>query len=185
MLALLGLPYKTIDVDLVAGEHKSQAFLQKNTLGQVPVIDDNGLVLADSNAILVYLATQYGDAGAWTGNDAVEKAHIQRWLSIAAGEIVAGPCSARLVTVFNAPLDHEQAKSTAHALLEVMNATLENNDYLVLQRLTLADIAAYSYIAHAPEGGVGLTTYPNVEKWLKTIEATAGFVGMETSPRLA
>ncbi len=60
MLSLLGLPTELIFVDLMKGEHKTPEFLAINSFGQVPVIDDNGTVLADSNAILVYLAAKYG-----------------------------------------------------------------------------------------------------------------------------
>ncbi|MBN3790614.1 glutathione S-transferase, partial [Burkholderia sp. Ac-20353] len=105
-LSLLGVPFEIVDVDLGAGEQRKPAFLALNPLGQVPVIDDGGMVLADSNAILVYLAKRYGDAH-WLPDDPVGAAAVQRWLSLAAGPIAAGPCAARLVTVFGAPLDHE------------------------------------------------------------------------------
>jgi len=110
---------------------------------------------------------------------------VQRWLSIAAGEIASGPCAARLVTVFDVPLDHEAAKATAHKLLAMMDAHLDGRDWLALERPTLADIAGYSYIAHAPEGGVGLADYPHVRAWLERIEALPRFIGMARSPALA
>lgn len=185
MLALLGIPYETVDLDMANGAHRAPDYLAINPLGQVPAIDDNGLTLADSNAILVYLVERYGDPATWIGGDAVERAGVQRWLSIAAGEIASGPCAARLVTVFGASLDHEAAKAKGHALLAVMEAHLEGRDWLVADRPTLADIAGYSYIAHAPEGGVGLTPYPQVRAWLSRIEALPRFIGMARSPALA
>src|SRR5690606_16043756 len=152
MLALLEIPYATIDLDMKNGAHKAPEYLRISPLGQVPAIADNGVVLSDSNAILVYLADRYGDAPVWTGADPLEKALVQRWLSIAAGEIASGPCAARLVTLFGADLDHEAAKASAHALFSVMEAHLAHHDWLALPHPTLADIAGYSYIAHAPEG---------------------------------
>ncbi len=185
MLSLLGLPYRTVDLDMAAGAHKAPDYLAISPLGQVPAIDDDGVALSDSNAILVYLATRYGAALAWQGRDPVEAAEIQRWLSIAAGEIASGPCAARLVTLFDADLDHDAAVARSHALLSVMEAHLRGRDWLAAERVTLADIAGYSYVAHAPEGGVGLGAYPAIRAWLARVEALEGFVGMARSPALA
>ncbi|EGC98458.1 glutathione S-transferase domain-containing protein, partial [Burkholderia sp. TJI49] len=158
-LSLLGLPFETIDVDLAAGAQREPAFLALNPLGQVPVIDDGGIVLADSNAILVYLAKRYGDAH-WLPDDAAGAAAVQRWLSFAAGPIASGPAAARLVTVFGAALDHDAAKRTAAKLLDVIDRELAGKPFAAGARPTIADIAAYTYIAHAPEGGVSLDAYP-------------------------
>lgn len=183
MMSFLGIPYETVDLDMVNGAHKDPEYLKISPLGQVPSIDDNGTTLSDSNGILTYLVNRYGD-GEWTGKTPVEKAQIQRWLSIAAGEIASGPAAARLVTVFGASLDHASAKAKAHALFAVMNAELEGKTFLVGDRLTIADVAGYSYIAHAPEGGVSLAAYPNIRAWLARIEAQPNFVGMAKSPIL-
>ncbi|NRB57472.1 MAG: glutathione S-transferase [Salinicola sp.] len=185
MLALLEIPYENVDLDMANGAHRQPGYLKISPLGQVPAIEDNGITLSDSNAIITYLVERYGDPALWIGTAPLEKAQVQRWLSIAAGEIAAGPCAARLVTVFDAPLDHEAAKAKAHALLKMMNAHLEDRDWLAADRPTLADIAGYSYIAHAPEGGVGLADYPHVRTWLARIEALPRFVGMARSPALA
>lgn len=185
MMALLGVPYEPVDLDMANGAHKAPTYLKISPLGQVPAIDDNDIILSDSNAIILYLAERYGEAADWVGTSPVEKAEIQRWLSVAAGEIAAGPCAARLVTLFNAPFDHGAVKAKAHALFAVMDAHLERRDWLAADRPTLADISAYSYIAHAPEGGVALSPYPNIEAWLDRIESLPGFVGMASSPKLA
>ncbi|MDN3557501.1 glutathione S-transferase family protein [Halomonas maura] len=185
MLALLAIPYQTVDLDMAHGAHRAPDYLAISPLGQVPAIEDNGLTLADSNAILIYLAERYGDPATWIGSDPVEKAGVQRWLSIAAGEIASGPCAARLVSVFGAPLDHQAAKAKAHALFAVMDAHLEGRQWLAADRPTLADIAGYSYVAHAPEGGVSLAAYPQVRAWLSRIEALPRFIGMARSPALA
>ena len=178
LMSFLGLPYETVDLDMANGAHKAPDYLKISPFGQVPAIDDNGVTLSDSNGIIAYLADRYGESDTWTGQTPEEKAHVQRWLSVAAGEIASGPAAARLVTVFGAGLDHEAAKAKAHALFAVMDAALDGKTYLVGNRLTLADIAGYSYIAHAPEGGVSLEGYPNIRAWLSTIEAQPDFVGM-------
>ena len=177
MLSLLQLPTELIFVDLAKGEHKQPAYLAINSFGQVPAIDDGGVVLADSNAILVYLAQKYGN-GRWLPADPVGAAHVQRWLSAAAGPIAFGPAAARLVTVFGAQLNADEAITRAHNLLKVMDVELGKTPYLAGEEPTIADVSAYSYIAHAPEGNVSLDEYANVRAWLARVEALPGFVGM-------
>ncbi|UEB95959.1 glutathione S-transferase [Pseudomonas sp. HN2] len=177
MLALLQLPTELIFVDLAKGEHKQPHYLAINSFGQVPAIDDNGVVLADSNAILVYLAQKYGN-GRWLPTDPVGAAHVQRWLSAAAGPIAFGPAAARLITVFGAQLNAEEVIGRAHNLLKVMELELGKTAYLAGDEPTIADVSAYSYIAHAPEGNVSLEEYANVRAWLARIESLPGFVAM-------
>ena len=181
MLSLLELPVEIIFVDLAKGAHKQPEFLAINSFGQVPVLDDNGVVLADSNAILVYLASKYGH-GHWLPTDPVGAARVQRWLSVAAGPLHAGPATARLITVFGASHNAEDVIARSHNLLKVIDQELSNNTYLAGDAPTIADIAGYTYIAHAPEGNVSLQDYANVRAWLARIEALPGFVGM---PRTA
>ncbi|APC16772.1 glutathione S-transferase [Pseudomonas frederiksbergensis] len=177
MLSLLELPTELIFVDLAKGAHKQPDFLALNAFGQVPVIDDQGVVLADSNAILVYLAQKYGK-GRWLPADPVGTARVQRWLSVAAGPIAFGPAIARLITVFGAPYNAEEVIARSHNLLKVIDQELSKSTYLAGNEPTIADVAAYSYIAHAPEGNVSLADYANVQSWLARVEALPGFVGM-------
>ncbi|MHA6646423.1 glutathione binding-like protein, partial [Mesorhizobium sp. A623] len=100
----------------------------------------------------------------------------QQWLSLAAGQIANGPAAARMVTIFGAPIDHEKAKATANHLLMVLDAELAHRDFAIGNTPTIADVAGYSYIAKAPEGGVSLEPYPAVRKWLQRIEGLPGFV---------
>lgn len=181
-MSLLALPYETVDLDMANKAHKSADYLRISPLGQAPAIDDNGLTLSDSNAIIVYLVAKFAEDDRWVGTTPEEKAQVQRWLSIAAGEIVSGPCAARLFTVFGADIDHADAIAKSHALFSMMENHLHERQLLVADRLTLADVAGYSYVAHAPEGGVDLGPYPNVRAWLARIERQPGFVPMATSP---
>lgn len=176
-LSLLGLPVELVDVNLAGREHKSAEFLEKNAFGQVPVLDDDGVVLADSNAILVYLAGRYAP-GVWLPTDPVGAAKVQRWLSVAAGPLAFGPAVARLVNVFKAPLNAADAIARANALLAVMERVLGGQAFLAGSTPTIADIAMYTYTAHAPEGDVDLTPYPQVRGWLARVEALPGFVPM-------
>ena len=182
MLSLLGLPSEFILVDLKQGAHKAPEFVATlNSFGQVPAIDDNGTVLADSNAILVYLASTYGK-GQWLPSDPVGQARVQRWLSAAAGQLHAGPAAARLALVFGAQVDTDTAISRSHALLQLVEQQLHQSRFLASEQPSIADVAFYTYVAHAPEGNVSLDDYPQVRAWLASIEALPGFVGM---PRTA
>jgi glutathione S-transferase len=176
-LSLLNVPVELIEVDLRQGAHKRPEFFALNPFGQVPVLDDHGTVIADSNAILVYLARTYGNND-WLPNDAVGEAAVQRWLSVAAGLLAFGPAAARLVTVFSAGFKPEEVIGRAHNLLKLVDAELSNKPFLTGTKPSIADIANYTYIAHAPEGNVALDAYPHVLAWLARIEALPGFVPM-------
>ncbi|WP_397448035.1 glutathione S-transferase family protein [Pseudomonas sp. NA-150] len=180
LLNMLGLEHEMVEVDLGAGEHKQAPFIKLNTFSQVPVMDDNGVVIADSNAILVYLAKRYGGQQ-WLPEDPEAGAQVQRWLSAAAGPVAYGLCRARLVTVFGAPFTPEEVIEHSHVFLKVLEQELAHRPFLVGQTATLADLANYAYVAHSPEGNVSLEAYPNVRAWLKRIEALPGFVAMPQS----
>ncbi|WP_053239158.1 glutathione S-transferase family protein [Sandaracinus amylolyticus] len=180
-LSLLGLPSELVDVDITKGAHKAPEFLRKNAFGQLPVIEDEDFVLPDSSAILVYLAKRYDTSGRWLPSDARDAAQVQRWLSVAAGQLVQGPAVARLVKVFRVPRDADQATSVANQLFGVLEAHLASRRFFVGDGPTIADIALYSYTRHAPEGGISLEPYPSVRAWLERIEALPGFVPMKAS----
>jgi glutathione S-transferase len=179
-LSLLNLPVEIIDVDMRGGEHKSAPFLVMNPFGQVPVIDDNGTIVYDSNAILVYLAHTYGGER-WMPSDAAARVAIQQWFSLAAGPIFNGPCAARMIKLFGAPLDHARATGIALKLFEVLEKHFGGSAFAIGSAASVADIAAYSYIAHAPEGGIDLAPYPALRAWLARIEALPGFVPLQRS----
>lgn len=180
-LSLLGVRFELIEVDLAARQHKSADFLRLNAFGQVPVLEDDGIAIADSNAILVYLARKFGRTD-WYPDDAPGAARVQRWLSVAAGQLVQGPASARLVTLFGAKIDAQSAIDRAHSLLAVIEAELEQTGWLAAERATIADIALYSYVARAPEGNVVLDAYPRIMSWLERIEKLPGFVPFAVHP---
>jgi glutathione S-transferase len=161
---------------------RSRRFLALNPLGQVPVLQDGEVTLADSNAILVYLAGRYATSSTWLPNNPVAAASVQRWLSIAAGEIAFGPNVARLIVTRGMAGDHAKAAAIAERLLRFMDSHLAGQAYLAAPHPTVADLACYSYIAHAPEGGIALGPFPAVCAWLRRIETIPGFKAMPPSP---
>jgi glutathione S-transferase len=179
-LSLLDLPFEVVELNMRAGDNRRPEYLKLNPFGQVPTIEDGETVLFDSNAILVYLAKRYGDPS-WLPEDALGAAAVQRWLSLAAGQIAYGPCAARLVTVFGAPLNLETAQKIALKLFDVLDAELAGKNFAAGDRVSIADIAAHTYIAHAPEGGVSLEPYPNIRAWLRRVEALPRFIAMPTT----
>lgn len=180
-LSLIGADVEVIEVDLAKGEHKSPEYLAKNRFGQVPVLEDDGHFISDSNAILVYAAKKFGKTE-WLPEDPIGAARVQRWLSVAAGQIAFGPAAARLITIFNADYRPEEVIVRAHAVLRLIEAELDGHEWIAADRATIADVALYSYIARAPEGNVDLSAYANVRAWLERIEALPGFVSFGKTP---
>lgn len=177
-LRLLGLPFETVDVDLLQGAQRDPAFLRLNPFGQVPVIVDGDLTLADSNAILVYLALRYDESGRWLPRDPRGMATVQRWLSVAAGPLAYGPAAARVNALFGRPADPKPAEIAA-TLFARMEEHLAVRSFLLGDTATIADLALYAYTAHAPEGGIALTPFPAIGRWLAGVVALPGFVGMQ------
>ncbi len=180
LLRMLGLPYRFVAAP--AEVRRSAAFLQLNPLGQIPVLQDGAVVLADSNAIMVYLVKRYAPHSFWLPEEAVAASHVQRWLSVAAGELKYGPAAARVIAQWGMPGDRGMAAEIAGRLLRFMDAQLAGRAYLAAEHPTIADLACYSYVAHAPEGGISLDPYPEVQAWLRRVEGLPGFKAMPPSP---
>jgi glutathione S-transferase len=177
LLSLLGLQYSSIVLDRESQEQKSPDFLLKNPFGQVPVLQDDELVIRDSQAILVYLAKRYGDAN-WLPDDAAELAQVMGWLSTAANEVTRGPNALRLLHKFGRVINESEAQQITNSLLTLMQMRLSQHDWLALEHISIADIAMYPYIALAGEGGMQVDDYPSVTDWLSRIQALSGYVGM-------
>ena len=182
LLSDLQLPHETINVDLANKAQKSEAFLAMNPFGQVPVIQDGDVTIADSLAILTYLSERYG-AGRWAPRTPIEAAEIQRWFALAAGTLAFGPAAARASKLFNAPIDLPAAQARSVALFDVVDRHLAQRNYLTGQNLTLADLAFYAYVARAPEGGVSLAPYSHIRSWLARVESMPRFVPMPEFPK--
>jgi glutathione S-transferase len=175
--ALRGLKYDSVPIDLMQGEHKQAAFLKLNPRGQVPVLDDDGIVLWDSMAILVYLARKYGDEP-WLPTSPEPLAQVMQWLALSQNEILYGLARARAAMRFNRPWDIPQCQELGKAGLVVFENHLNGREWLVGDRPTLADISCYPYVALSPEGGVSLSEFPHVRQWISRIQSLPGYVGM-------
>jgi glutathione S-transferase len=180
LLSMLNLPFEFVQAG--AEVRATEAFRRLNPYGQIPVLQDGEVTLADSTAILVYLAKRYGRESAWLPEDALGAAAVQRWLSIASGELAYGPAHARAARLFKAPHDVARAQAVAARVLGFMETHLHERAYLAAPHATIADLACYAYVAHAPEGGVLLDPFPQVRAWLRRIESLPGFVPMPASP---
>lgn len=178
MLSLLRIDYEWIKVDLLKGEHQTAEFLALNPFGQVPLLIDNDMTLADSQAILVYLARRYG-GDRWLPNDPESLSRVVRWLSTAAGEVREGVGFARLYYLLNADyINIERAKQRSEFILTQLEQHLSDRDWLECDRLTIADIAVFPYIALAEDGKISLKPYTNVLNWIERVQSLPGFITM-------
>ena len=181
MLALLGIEYENVILDLQQGDHKQLEFLKLNPMGQVPTLVDGDIVLRESTGILTYLALKHDPARTWLPADPALAAKVQEWLATSVKEVYEGPCGARISKFFGAPIDYDQAVEKTHKLMKTLfESHLANNDWLVGTDPTIADVANYGYIATTNEAGISLSDYPNVQKWLSRIEALDRFPKIKT-----
>ena len=179
LLSLLNLEYEWVRVDLMKGEHKSPEYLAKNPFGQVPFLVDGEVQLADAQAILVYLARQYGGEK-WLPLDALSLAQIIRWLSTAAGEVRQGPENARLYYLFGAgtKINIERATQKSEFILTQLDQHLSDRTWLEFDHPTIADVAIYPYIALARDGKIDLDAYPHVLSWIERVKQLPGYIPM-------
>ena len=175
--ALAKIPIDLVPVDFMAGEHKTAKFLNMNPLGELPILDDDGYILRDSQAILVYLAGKYGGE-AWLPKDPAHAAKVMQWLSTAANNVQHGPGDARLVDLFGYKIDKPTTIANSNSILPIFEAHLANNQWLEMSRVTIADIACYPYIGLSHQGGVSLEAYPNVRDWIARIKALPNYIAM-------
>ena len=178
LLALLEVQYELVPVDLTAGESRTEAFLQLNPRGQIPVLVDGDLTIWDSQAILVYLARRYGEPR-WLPLEPVSMTEVMQWLALAENELLFGLARARAVKRFGRPWDLKQCQAFGIAGLNVLEGHLVAREWLATGSPTIADVACYPYVALAPEGEIGLDDYPEVRAWIRRIQALPGYVGME------
>lgn len=176
--SLMNIPYEAKPISDFEGERKGLEFLTINPFGEIPVIVDGDVTLRDSNAIIIYLAEKYGSDGAWLPSDVVARAHVHEWLSVAASHIYRGPNMARLVKLFSKPTDYDAAVAVSENLFKIMDSALNGKSWLVGENPTLADIACYSYVRVADDGGLDTSGYSNIQTWLANVEKLDGFEAM-------
>jgi glutathione S-transferase len=177
LLALLGLDYEAVPVNLMQGEQRQPPFLKLNPRGQVPTLEDGETVVWDSLAILVYLARKYGGEK-WLPLDAEGMAEIMQWLAVMENECLYGLGRARVICKFKRPGNLEEAQVLGRKGLDILEQRLASHPWLALERVTIADIACFPYVALAPEGEIPLDGYPNVRNWIARVKSLQGFVAM-------
>lgn len=180
-LSLLNIDHDIVEVDVKQRAQKSPEHLKLNPFGQVPVLIDDDIVISDSTAILVYLARKYA-TDSWLPMRAEAAAAVQRWLSVASGEIAFGPAAARSIVLFNALRDPKEPIARAHGVLALIDNALAGRTWIATDTPTIADVALYPYIAKAPEGNVDTVAYANVQAWLRRVEGLHGFVPFKATP---
>ena len=173
--ALANIELELVAVDFLNGEHTKSPLSELNPLKQLPILEDGGHIVRDAQAILVYLAGTYGGL-AWWPDNARGQAEIVQWLSFAANEVQHSLNAARLVQKFGYPLDKAAALEKATAVLTLLDDHLQRNDWLALDRPTIADCAVYPYVVLGPEGDVDLTPYSHVARWMARIESLPGYL---------
>ncbi|MGR9012909.1 MAG: glutathione S-transferase family protein [Gammaproteobacteria bacterium] len=177
LLSLLDVSYRSIAVNGLERQHKTEAFLKLNPFGQVPVLTDGDIVIRDSQAILVYLTRKYGNES-WLPTDAAGLGEVMAWLSTAANEVAMGPNRLRLHFKFGRAINLDESRQIASNLLNILQQRLANHRWLAADQITVADIAVYPYIALLPEGKIDLEPYPAIIAWINRIQALPGYVGM-------
>ena len=185
LMSILGLDYTVVPVDFYPGrEHKSDWFLAINPLGQLPVIDDDGLVLRDAQAILVYLAAKYDAGNSWYPRENADLlGEIGQWMAFAES-ITATASAARLHDALFYDLDAEAARAGAHRLFRILDEHLwfgeqEGRDWLCsAAHPTVADIACFPYVMLSEEGGISRQDYPAIRRWCDRVKRIKGFTVM-------
>ena len=180
LLEQLGQPYRWIEVDSSRGETRTPEYLSKNPNGKVPMLElDDGRVLVESNAILLWLAegTPYLPDDAWLRAQALSWMFFEQYSHepcIAVARFICG------WTPADSPrrADLPKLRERGHAALAVMEKHLAANPWFTGNDYGIADIALYAYTCVAPHGGIALDAYPALRDWLARIEATPGSVPM-------
>jgi glutathione S-transferase len=185
LMGILDVPFERVAIDFYpAREHKSRWFLEINPLGQLPVIDDDGFVLRDSHAILVYLAAKYDQSGKWHPHAEPQMAaKVAEWLAFA-DSITATASAARLHDGLFYEFDVEKCRAGARALFRVLDEHLWFAEQQGLNWLcpgdhpTIADIACFPYVMLSEEGGIPRLPYPSIRRWADRVKRIPGFTLM-------
>ncbi|WP_455385839.1 glutathione S-transferase family protein [Acidihalobacter prosperus] len=180
LASLLDIPHEWVSIDILAGDTRTEAFLALNPAGQIPLLElDDGRLLAESNAILNYLA----DGSAYLPTDAFARAKILQWQFFEQYSHEPYIAVARFINKYldlpDGRKDEYAAKQQGgHKALRVMERQLAETPYLCGPDMTLADISLYAYTHVAHEGGFELSEYPAVGRWLRRIADLPAYVGM-------
>lgn len=177
LLALLGIEHERIELDLDAGDTRTEKFLTKNPNGRIPLLElDDGTFLCESNAIQYYLAegTPYLPA------DRLGRARVLQWMFFE--QYSHEPYIAVVRHWLHQGLSAERAaeiedkRERGYQALALMEGHLAPREWFVGDTFTIADIALYAYTHVADEGGFDLSGYAAVNAWLKRVSSVEGYV---------
>ena len=180
LLAHLGIAYDHVEIDLLNGESRTAAFLAKNPNGRIPVLElEDGTCLAESNAILFYLA----ESSRFLPSERLARAFTLQWMFFEQYSHEPYIAVARHWIQHVGMTDEQHAQLPAkqeggRAALAVMEGHLGGVDWFGGQAMTIADIALFAYTHVAGEGGFDLDACPAVRAWLKRVAAEPGHVPM-------
>jgi glutathione S-transferase len=179
LLELLGRSYDWREVNILAGESRTPEYLAMNANGRVPLIDDGGRYLAESNAILCYLA----EGSPFLPADAWQRALTLQWLFFEQYSHEPYIAVARFICTMLPPDTPRRAElprlvERGHQALAVMERHLAQQPYFGGDAFTVADIALYAYTHAAADGGFDLAAYPALVAWLDRVRAQPGHVAM-------
>ncbi len=181
VLAQLAIPYRLIAVDIEKGESRTAEFLAMNPNGRIPLLVlENDACLAESNAILCYLA----EGTALMPEAALDRALVLQWLFFEQYSHEPNVATARYwlrhghLTPARAPL-FAQKRLAGYAALALMERHLARHDFLVASRYSIADIALYAYTHVADQGGFDLGRFPAIGAWLERVRAQPGHIAMD------
>lgn len=184
LMSFLGLDYERQQVDFYPGaEHRQAAFRKINPLGQIPVLEDEGEIIRDAQAILLHVANRYDKSRQWwPSQDPAKVGKIAQWLAFA-DQITSTASAARLHDMLGYKLDVDAARSGAYRLFRVAEDHLaeqemRGQDWLVGDSPTIADIACFPYTALAGDGGIDLFYYPAIQRWIRRFARLPRFVDM-------
>jgi glutathione S-transferase len=186
LMTLLGLEWTTRLVEYYPRrEHRSDWFLRINPRGELPVLVDNGAIVEDAQAVLVFIARNHDPSGRWyPGDNAALIAQISTWLSFA-DALTQTASAARLHDgLLYHHIDVASCRAGAHELLGVLDEHLWFAEYAGHAWLcpaghpTIADIACFPDVALAEEGGICMREYRAVQRWTTRVRRLPGFVPM-------
>ncbi|MGP9812236.1 glutathione S-transferase family protein [Rhodopseudomonas sp. NSM] len=170
----LSLPFQWVAVDTLKGETRTAEFLALNPAGQVPVVVlDDGRPLAQSNAIIRYLARDSD----LMPRDPYLAARMDEWLfwEQYSHEPYIAVCRYQMLYLGKPAFARDPAKvERGHAALALMDRHLAGSPFLVGDKCSLADVALLAYTRLAPEGGFALGDYPAVQRWIAASEFALG-----------
>jgi glutathione S-transferase len=182
LLAKLGRPFRHVNVNSVAGETRTSDFLTKNPNGKVPLLElDDGRLLAESNAMLLYL----GEGTRFVPQDAFERALVYQWLFFEQYSHEPYVAVRRALCIYPERAGEATPEKMAATLvggnkaLQVMDAQLAKTAFLTGETLTVADIALFAYTQDAAIAGFDMGQFPHVEAWLGRVRADPGHVPLE------